>query len=955
MAKYFYLIVDTANSYRFRALSHCLLLPLLLLNILLINSVQAQPNNAATTKQNKTIRIGINSTVPPFTFVLPNGRPTGLFVEIWQTWADINHHTVVFVPLTHEQSIVQLKSGEIDMQAGLFINDKRAAWADFSVAIAQVNSKLFYHDEIGKDLTLEALSGEKVGVGPGTFQDNYLISNYPGVIKTYLTVDGDFVDKILSGDVSAVISEEPVMNGRLELAGLKGTIVSSQEAILTNTVHGTFLKDNLYLKSIVNAGFRNIPIATLRIMEKKWIPDSFALFKDYEIKLAGLTLAEHEWIATNLNFSLGVSPSLVPLEWLDELNLHQGISADYVNILNDLLSIEMKPKRNLSWPEIIAGIKNKKIDVIPAIVKTKSRASFINFTKPYISIPLVIASTKDSEPILSLSDLQGKIVAVGESTPTEELLKRDHPNLILLPVDDDVITGMTLLETNEVDAYVTGAAPIIYHLNSGDFNNVKIAAYTDYKLEIAMGIRKGLEPLQIILDKALDSITAKEKAKIYNSWLTVRIDTGTKFTTFLLWALPVLSVLIATIFIFFRMNQRLKIEIEGRKESEKVQQMLVSQLHQSQKMEALGKLTGGIAHDFNNMLSVILGYSDLLTIKSHDEKQLAIYVEHISHAAERGAKLTKKLLSFTKQETTEATQADINKLLRQQLDVLQKTLTVRVKITLKLDEGIWPIWLESSDLEDAILNMAINAMHAMNDDLLTAELIFQTGNVALTEGYAGELGLVPGDYVKLSIIDNGRGMSKEISKQIFDPFFSTKGHNGTGLGLSQVFGFVQRSSGSIVVETSLEQGTNFSLYFPKHVTETETESTQEEPKTQNLRGIETILIVDDESALSDLAVYFLQREGYKMLVAESGKSALMILEEQQVDLVLTDVVMPEMDGYQLSEEIRENHPGIKIQLLSGFADEKTSNFVDEDLKRNLIHKPYNRIQLLQSVRTLLDC
>jgi len=552
LAKSSCLAVD-AVAYRFKV---CSLLLLLLLGTFLASSVHAQ-TNTATTQQNKTIRIGINSTVPPFTFVLPNGRSTGMFVEIWQTWADINDYSVVFVPLTHVQSIAQLKSGEIDMQAGLFINDERAKWADFSVAIAQVNTKLFYLDKMGKDLTLGKLSGAKVGVGPGTFQDGYLIDNYPDIIRTYLTVDKDFVDELLNGGVSAVISEAPVMNGRLELEGLKGTIVSSQNTIVKNTVHGTFLKDNAYLKSIVNAGFRNIPIATLRMIEKKWIADNFAMFKEYEVKLDGLTLSEHEWLATNLNFSLGVSPSSLPLEWLDENDLHQGVSADYVNILEDLLSIDMKPQLGLSWPETIEAIKNKEIDVISAIVKTKSRESFINFTRPYLSVPLVIASNRDADLIRDLGDLQGKTIAVEKSTPAEEYLRRDYPNLNLVLVLDP-LSGMKLLENHSVDVYIGGLGVVVHYLNSGDFNDIKVAAYTNYKLEVAMGIRKGLEPLHVILDKALDSIPAKDKAKIYNSWYSVKIDNGIKITTFLFWSLPIILFLVLIILFYYRMTHKLK-------------------------------------------------------------------------------------------------------------------------------------------------------------------------------------------------------------------------------------------------------------------------------------------------------------------------------------------------------------------------------------------------------------
>ena len=566
MTKATYLSKDKTTSNKIRASVHFLLLPLLLLSSLLISSIHAQ-TVITTTKQNKTIKIGINESDAPFVFVLPNGRATGLFVEIWQEWADINDHVVVFVPMDFYQTISQLKSGEIDMQAGLFINDERTKWADFSVAIAQVHTKLFYHDKTKNKLTLSELSDVKVGVAQGTFQDTYLMNNYPEIIRVDLPTKEEFVTNILNGNVHAGFTEEPTFNSWLEREGLKGTIVPSQNAIVTNTAHGMFRKDNTYLKSIVNTGFKNIPVATLRRIEQKWLSSDSALFKDYEIKLDNLTFSEQEWLATNLNFSLGVSPSLMPLEWIDEHNLHQGVSADYVNIVKDLLSINMKPKLNLSWSEVIEDIKNKKIDVIPAIVKTESRESFINFTKPYISLPVVITSSRDREQIQNLSDLQGKIVAVEKSSFVEELLRRNHPNLTLFAVDN-ALEGMDLLENNKVDSYVTGLAVAVYHINSGNFKNIKIAAYTDYKVDIAMGVRKGLEPLQKILDKALDSLTAKEKAQIYNSWFTVRIDTGASVITFVLWSVPILSLLMIIIFWVIRGNRILSTEINRRYEVE---------------------------------------------------------------------------------------------------------------------------------------------------------------------------------------------------------------------------------------------------------------------------------------------------------------------------------------------------------------------------------------------------
>ncbi len=236
-------------------------------------------------------------------------------------------------------------------------------------------------------------------------------------------------------------------------------------------------------------------------------------------------------------------------------------------------------------------------------------------------------------------------------------------------------------------------------------------------------------------------------------------------------------------------------------------------LRRSQKMDALGKLTGGIAHDFNNMLGIILGYADLLQEALSDQPKLKKYAHEIHHASERGAKLTKKLLAFTRQKISEADMLNLNTLLQDEKHLLEKTLTARIKLVLILAENLWPVWLDSNDLEDAILNMSINAMHAIDGN---GQITLQTSNEQINVTDAKLLDLEPGDYVLLNITDTGGGMNDATKEIIFDPFYSTKGENGTGLGLSQVYGFMQRSNGEIKVYSELGHGTQFALYFPRY-------------------------------------------------------------------------------------------------------------------------------------------
>ena len=374
-------------------------------------------------------------------------------------------------------------------------------------------------------------------------------------------------------------------------------------------------------------------------------------------------------------------------------------------------------------------------------------------------------------------------------------------------------------------------------------------------------------------------------------------------------------------------------------------------LRRSQKMDALGKLTGGVAHDFNNTLGVILGYSDMLEEELHEHPKLKEYAKEIYHAGLRGSKLTNKLLAFSRNKPSDAEVININTLLHEEQHMLEKTLTVRIKLVFDLALDLWPVWLDSGDLEDAIINISINSMHAIKEH---GQLTIQSRNTYIDEKDAKLLQIDAGDYVMLSIIDTGSGMDQVTKERIFEPFFSTKEEKGTGLGLSQVYGFMQRSGGTIKVYTELGHGTQMMLYFPRYQEKSSDNKITKSNDATILGGNETILLVDDETALLMLTTKILSQQGYRILSAENGKQALEILEKEFVDLMLSDVIMPEMDGYQLSSLVQQKYPNIKIQLASGFSDKVNVDMVDDILVQNMLHKPISTQTLLKSIRQLLD-
>ncbi|MBL4584256.1 MAG: PAS domain S-box protein [Pseudomonadales bacterium] len=375
------------------------------------------------------------------------------------------------------------------------------------------------------------------------------------------------------------------------------------------------------------------------------------------------------------------------------------------------------------------------------------------------------------------------------------------------------------------------------------------------------------------------------------------------------------------------------------------------QLQQVRKMQALGKLTGGIAHDYNNMLGVVLGYVDLLQEKEIDE-DVARYVDQIKKAGQRGASLTNKLLAFSRQKSTESEAVLINTLIEDEREMLEKTLTPRITLITKMQENLWLTWADQGEFEDALLNLSINAMHAIEG---AGELTLMTSNRTVDRSAGDKLNISAGDYVVFCVDDSGIGMNSSVSSRIFDPFFTTKGEAGSGLGLSQVYGFMQRSGGTITVTSTPTIGTRFELFFPRHIVEVVPRvETFEAALNLSAHGKETILIVDDEPAIRELNQELLSNVGYQVISAEDAHEALKILETTAVDLVISDVVMPMMDGYQLARELKLRFPSIKIQLVSGFTGDYQPDALDLGLQHKLLVKPVKSTTLYKRVRELLD-
>jgi two-component system CheB/CheR fusion protein len=382
---------------------------------------------------------------------------------------------------------------------------------------------------------------------------------------------------------------------------------------------------------------------------------------------------------------------------------------------------------------------------------------------------------------------------------------------------------------------------------------------------------------------------------------------------------------------------------------------LEAQLHQAQKMEAIGNLTGGMAHDFNNMLGVIIGNIDLLRDLKGEDPDIDELTREALDAAFRGADLTRRLLAFARQQPLRPQHVDVNELVSGITRLLRRTIGEDVEISLDLAAELWPVVVDPAQLEASLTNLATNARDAMADG---GRLMIVTANRTLDADYAAQHAEVaPGGYVMLEVSDTGCGMTPEIMHRIFEPFFTTKSRDkGTGLGLSMVFGFIKQSGGHIGVYSEPGIGTTFRLFLPRMAATVPTiEEIVTTPLLLHGRG-ESVLVVEDNEALRRVVTRQLGELGYRVLAAENAAAGLELLDRQSIDLLLTDIVMPGgINGRELARRARQRWPEIKIVFTSGFSEARLNGDAGPLAACTpLLSKPYRKEDLASAAREALD-
>jgi len=889
----------------------------------------------------------------PYSLELPDGTPTGLYVDFWQLWSQVNHIPVQFIPDTFANSIDRLKNDHADLHMGLFSNSERKQWGEFSVPIHKVDTGIFFKYSGERLPKLRDMQGKKISVREGSFQQTFVEENFPELDIVYHNDVVAGLNLVLNNEIDAIVGEVPYLKTQIVKMGFSGVFQISDEILLTNEVHGFISKKNSNKLSVINSGIKEIPVDKIIALEKKWLPELKPFFSTHE-SINSLTLLEKEWLKEHSSFSLGIDKNAPPFEFVDDKGEFVGVSSEYVDILRRKLNIQLNPDFDMSWTDAVVALKEGKIDVMSGVVRTDERAKSVLFTEPYISLTSAIMTKKDSSFIQSMEDLVGKRVGIVKGFVFEEYVRQDYPEVIIV-YSTSLKNSFEKIKNNEIDAVVGSLIAINNEIYRGDHNELMVAAFSPYDVKLSFAVRKGLEPLVSILNKALSKITTKEKSIIANNWFSVKVNVGTDLKVFIFFGVLIISTLLFIIIFVSRSNRKMQYEILERKKTEKLLGKLKDKAEKAN--QAKDDFLANMSHEFRTPMNAVVGMSHLLEDSGLTKIQTD-YNKTLYSSAAALLVLIDDILDISK---VEAGRLELEKRPFKLVDIIKN---IEDQIRLLIDNQVVNLkTFISPQVPRVLIGDAVRLGQVLLNLANNAAKFTENGEIEIHAEVASRT--IDVLRLKVSVSDTGIGMNTEQQKRLFKTYSQadssiTRRYGGTGLGLTISKKLVELMDGEIGMES--EQGRGSCFFFTAAfgyknnedclvVNKQKYEAKDDFSKLLNKK----ILLVDDNRVNLIVAKTMLTNAGMDVVTALNGALAIEELELANFDAVLMDIQMPEMDGFETTQYIR-NEMGLNDLPIVAVS----ANVMKSDIKKSLdsgmnghIGKPLNVRFLLQTLTSHL--
>jgi ABC-type amino acid transport substrate-binding protein/nitrogen-specific signal transduction histidine kinase/ActR/RegA family two-component response regulator len=903
---------------------------------LLLAAIALSPGGAAAAADaivRQPIRAGAEIAYPPFSLRDAQGRADGFAVELLRAALKAMDRTVSFRTGPWAEVKGRLAEDRLDALPLVGRTPEREALFDFTVPYMTLHGAIVVRADRRDVHGLADLAGGRVAVMRGDNAEEFLRREPRDFAIVTPDTFAAALRQLAAGRHDAVVIPRLValrLIQQLELEGLR--VVDAPIEDFRQDFCFAVTEGDRQTLALLNEGLALVMAdGTFRQLHAKWF--------------AGLELPSKRRLV------VGGDEDYPPFEFIDQHGLPAGYNVDLIRAVARELGLEIDIRLG-PWAEVRRALQRGEIDVIQGMLYSPARDRDFDFTAPHtVNHYVAVVRAGEGDPPATAAALAGKRIAVQRGDLMHDwALERGLGGALALVADQE--QALRQLAAGEHDCALVSRLTALYEIEAQGIAGLRVGKRALASAGYCFAVDQGQDALLAKLGEGLKILEETgEYRRIYEKWMGVYEEPALDWREVIEKLAFVLVPLALLVLGFVLWTWSLRRQVARRSaELARSRDALV----QAQKLEAVGRLAGGVAHDFNNMLGVMIGYLELVEQELGPDHPVRPDLDEIAAAARRSADLTRQLLAFARKQTIAPRVLDLNRAVAGTLNMLRRLIGEDKQLVWKPADEPGAVEIDPAQLDQILANLCINARDAIAGN---GTITIATEQVVLDEAYCAERpDCRPGDYVVLAVSDDGRGMDAATRDKAFEPFFTTKDlGQGTGLGLATVYGIVQQNQGFTQLDSEPGRGTSVRIHLPRHAGP---ERAEGEPAGDRLpagRG-ETVLVVEDEPAVIKLAARILTDLGYQVLSAGTPGQALAEAERHgaAIDLLLTDVVMPEMTGRELADRLRDKTPGLRVLYMSGYTDDVIARHGVLDQDVHFVPKPFTRRALALEVRAVLD-